>query len=289
MNKKIIILLVIISSFGCYCKKSNDIESSIKESHQKSIPGIYYSEIVLDDFYIYLNLPSGYNDTASQGYHVVYLLDGDWYFNSFVERTSDGGTVAIFSKLNSKELIPKVITVGIGYPEENLRERDFLYPHNPRNPKSGGAENFYNFLKDELIPRIDSLFNTQKDKGRTLIGHSYGGYFTMYSLFHYRSNEQLLSNNYLAISPSNSYSTKYLNDLDELMAIDNNKLPVNLYMSVGDLEWANMQIGFDTIVNRFNTRNYDGFNFKPKRYVNKDHGTVVIPSIEDGMIWFFNQ
>jgi predicted alpha/beta superfamily hydrolase len=289
MINKFILLLVIFLTFGCSNNKINNISGPVDEIRPKNIPGLYYSENVDDNFRIYLDLPDGYDSNSSQGYHVVYLLDGDWYFDGSHERLPNGGTVGIISNLTSEGIIPKIIIVAIGYPAENLRQRDFLYPHYDNNPISGGGENFYNFLKEELIPKVDSLFNTQRSQGRTLIGHSYGGYFTMFSLFHYRPTEELLFNNYIAISPANYYRGYYLKTMDNLMALEiNNTLPLNLYMTVGDLEWAPMQNGIDTFVNRFNSRNYDDFHFNWRRYINLNHGTVVRPSISDGLIWLFN-
>lgn len=55
--------------------------------------GIYYSEnsqddwyspIVQDSFRTYVFLPPGY-DTSSAAYPVLYLTDGDWLFNTFVQ------------------------------------------------------------------------------------------------------------------------------------------------------------------------------------------------------------
>lgn len=289
MIQKYFLVTFLLLLIGCSNNKINNVNGPIEEVRQKNIPGLYYSEIVDDSFVIYLNLPSHYNDTLNQGFHVVYLLDGDWYFDGSHERLPNGGTVGIISNLTNEGVLPGIITVGIGYPNENLRQRDFLYPYNHANPISGGGKNFYDFLKYELIPDIDTLFNTQGSEGRTLIGHSYGGYFTMFTLFQYRPAEQSLFNNYLAISPANYYRDYYLKTMDNLMALEiNNRLPVNLFMSVGDLEWGPMQNGIDTMVNRLNSRNYDDFDFNWIRYVNKNHGTVVRPSISDGLIWLFN-
>lgn len=289
MIRNILCLMIILCSVSCSNNKIININGPVDESNPKNIPGLYYSENVDDEFIIYLNLPSGYNDSVSEGFHVVYLLDGDWYFDGSHERLPDGGTVGILSELSVDGTIPEVILVAIGYPEENLRQRDFLYPYASSNPISGGGENFYNFLKDELIPQVDSMFNTQMNEGRTFIGHSYGGYFALFSLFHYRPGDPVLFNNYLAISPANYYRNYYLKTMDNLMALEiNNTLPLNLFMTVGDLEWTPMQNGIDTFVNRFDSRNYNDFDFEWNRYINLNHGTVVRPSIIDGMTWFFN-
>ncbi|MFX0092358.1 MAG: hypothetical protein ACFFBD_11395, partial [Candidatus Hodarchaeota archaeon] len=38
-----------------------------------------YSNIVGDNFTIYVTLPSGYSQEAPLRYPVIYMLDGDWY------------------------------------------------------------------------------------------------------------------------------------------------------------------------------------------------------------------
>jgi predicted alpha/beta superfamily hydrolase len=291
---KLVLILVTLSFLllflGCSGKNPhNSNNEPNQDSTSQNIPGLFYSEIIDDNFIVYLDLPDGYDVNLSQGYHVVYLLDGDWYFDGSHYRLPNGGTVSIVESLTSDGTIPDVIIIAIGYPGDNLRQRDFLYPYNSSNPISGGGEDFYNFLKDELIPVVDNRFNTQGNQGRTLIGHSYGGYFAMFSLFHYRPTGQILFNNYLAISPANYYRSFHLKTMDNLMALEiNNNLPLNLYMSVGSLEWDPMQEGIDTFVNRFNSRNYNNFDFNWVRYSNLNHGTVVRPSITDGMTWFFN-
>ena len=61
--------------------------------------------------------------------------------------------------------------------------------------KSGAAD-FSNFIEAGLIPYVEN--NYRATNYRTLIGHSYGGLFTIYTLL----NHPYLFSNYLAIDPS---------------------------------------------------------------------------------------
>lgn len=256
----------------------------------KYIPGYFDSQIINRTFKTYLYAPEDYLQFNPDRYHVIYLLDADWYFDGSHYRLPNGGLIQIVKDLQQEFNFPEVLIVGIGYPDENWRQRDFLFPKDPISDISGGGEYFYQFLKTELIPVVDSRFKTQGANGRTLIGHSYGGYFTMFSLLHYRPDEEMLFNNYLAISPSNYYHDFYLKLMDDTVAYEcDNILPLNLYMSVGSNEWDPMQNGFDTMVTRFNYRNYDSFNFKSARYSGLNHGTVVRPSLTNGLKWLFEQ
>ncbi len=140
---------------------------------------------------------------------------------------------------------------------------------------------------DELIPLIDKNYRTEKEN-RMLIGHSYGGYFTMFSLFKERNNEQRIFTNYLAISPATYYHNRYLfnKELQQYLEI-NDELDVKLYMSVGNLEWDKMMDSFKDMTIRINSRNHTRFKFKSVIYTNKDHGSVVKPSLYDGLVWMF--
>jgi predicted alpha/beta superfamily hydrolase len=113
-------------------------------------------------------LPDNYDTNDSISYPVIYVLDGEWHtglnnWNAY--------------KLAQEGVIPPAIIVGIINVDRN---RDFLPTHVGINSTSGKAKDFLEFISKELKPYIDSLYNTS---GRTaLVGHSFGGVFTMYAL-----------------------------------------------------------------------------------------------------------
>jgi predicted alpha/beta superfamily hydrolase len=263
----------------------------INPEKSQNAPGIFYSFCVKDNFIIYVGLPRTYDPESSDQYHTIYLLDGDWYFDGSHWRMPDNGVKGIVHTLSYQGLIPESIVVGIGYPEENHRERDFLYPKDVISEESGGGNNFYDFIKDELIPYIDAHYNTSLE--RTLIGHSYGGYFTMYAFFKYRHGDFLFTN-FIAISPANYYHDNYLLLRETLMRdalkddTSDGILPLKVYMAVGALEWDKMQKGFNDMVEWLERRNYSGFEFKYKRFYGLDHTSIVTPAIKSGLIWIFS-
>jgi predicted alpha/beta superfamily hydrolase len=97
---------------------------------------------------------------------------------------------------------PRFIVVGIGYPDAEsyfqtmaLRQRDLTPSESSYTPggasfagrvmpqkTSGGAPRFLDFIRDELIPFIDSKYPTIPGD-RTYAGHSFGGLFGSYTLF----------------------------------------------------------------------------------------------------------
>ena len=137
-----------------------------------------YSENVNDFYKIYISLPEGYDPDHPKGYHAIFLLDGDWYFDGSGRKIGHGGVSGIAALLANGKRIPKSIVVGIGYANTNQRGRDFNWR----------MENFHAFLTDELIPRIDSDYRTNTDAPRTLIEHSSGGYFAFYAFCQFDEN-----------------------------------------------------------------------------------------------------
>lgn len=144
--------------------------------------------------------PPSYDSSpyVRERYPVLYLLDGDAHFQSVA------GLMQILSTgVNGSYVIPPMIVVGI--PNTN-RMRD-LSPTpseygvdgksiEPSLKGSGGGAAFLRFVKDELIPHIDSTYRT--DGYRMLIGHSLGGLMVIDAL--YTMPETF--NAYVAIDPS---------------------------------------------------------------------------------------
>lgn len=86
--------------------------------------------------------------------------------------------------------IPPCYVVGISYPDEGpraftIRRTDELTP-TPFDPSwreqrpSGSAPMFLAYLRDELTPQIEASYDVES-KNSVLIGHSYGGLFTIFA------------------------------------------------------------------------------------------------------------
>ncbi len=180
---------------------------------------------------IYVMFPKDYK-TSKKNYPVLYVLDAEVNF---------GGVTYIVQRLIKDEILPELFVVGIAYQGEydedayySIRGLDFTptidkeFSKTHKQPKSGGAENFSQFLESELIPFISSGYPV-KNESRSLYGHSFGGLFGFYSLL----NHPNLFNNYLLLSPSlwwdrNSMSTNVKNFVSEGHT--------RLYVGTGSLE-----------------------------------------------------
>lgn len=160
-----------------------------------------FSKAVNDSFSVFVALPAGYRAKKANSLSVVYLLDANMYFDA----------LAVFLK---EQKIRNKILVGIGYRDaaemDSLRNRDYTVPGNDGSSLCGGGSRFLSFINEELIPCIGKKYGTEKSS-RTLMGHSLGGYFTIYALQQDLAGRSQAFNNYVAPSPSLEYHQGWLN------------------------------------------------------------------------------
>ena len=127
-----------------------------------------YSKILNEERTLLVNLPRGYNETTIS-YPVLYILYGGQVQGYFAE------AVHIVDRLSVGSVIPDMIIIGI----KNVdRYRDCL-PIN-RNGEAGGADKFFKFFKEELIPYVNKSYRTKDFK--ILCGPQAGATFSVYAL-----------------------------------------------------------------------------------------------------------
>lgn len=140
------------------------------------------------NYRIYIAIPK--SAPPASGYPVLYMLDGNGQFPTAVN--------SYRPEQNHQPLI-----VAIGYPTDvsyntALRTRDYTPPATGEEFTNGGkAEEFYQFIHQRLKPWITENFAVDTQK-QTLAGHSFGGLFTLYTLFNHPEAFQ----RYVAASPS---------------------------------------------------------------------------------------
>jgi len=149
-----------------------------------------YSEILKEKRPILVYTP-GFDTVyfTKPQYPVLYVLDGDGYFNGLVTM------IQHLSQHNGNTLVPQMIIVGIPNTRGH-RTRDLTAIKGTQDPTSGGGENFTSFLEKELIPYIDKNYATAPY--RTFMGHSLGGLLVMNTLLKHPN----LFNAYVAMEPS---------------------------------------------------------------------------------------
>jgi predicted alpha/beta superfamily hydrolase len=228
-------------------------------------------------------------EAAKKRYPVIYLLDGDWHFSSVV------GILEQMSFVNGNSICPEMIIVGITIPD---RYRDLTPSYDSIFSKnSGGNKKFISFIKNELIPYIDSTYPVSSYK--MLIGHSLGGLTAINTLVTYPE----LFNAYVAIDPSMWWDNQAsLKETEK--ALSNNKFDnISLFLAIAN----SMDKGMDTVIARKdNTRNtlpirsnlelsdllnsstVHKLNYQVKYYNNENHGSIPLIATYDGLHYIFN-
>lgn len=287
--------LFLVAALIIFFHQLVDAQVNIKNQYLSKVGVLdsIYSDILKETREIYIQIPSSYNSEKKQRYPVVFVLDGEIFFP----------TVSDVQNYYSGGFTPEMVLVGISNDKNRIRDlttsavtsKDGV----PFNEKNGEANNFIKFIGKELIPFIESKYPVTNY--RTLIGHSYGGLFTIYTLI----NHPHLFANYLAIDPSLDWDDqKLLKEAQGLLATQNYKKK-SLFISLnGQLNMQNAKITLDNVMQdtteftlfarsniafsnlvRQNAKN--GLAFAWKFYPRDLHGTIPFPSIMDGLISLF--
>ena len=249
-----------------------------------------YSKTLNEYRTIYVQLPASYNPNSDKKYPVTYILDGEVLLP----------TVNDVQNYYSGGFTPEMVLVGISNAKNRTRDlTTSKITSTSGNEENGEAANFSKFIETELIPYIEKKYPVTNY--RTLIGHSYGGLFTIYTLI----NHPQFFSNYLAIDPSLDWDDqKLLKEAQGLLATQKyeNK---SLFMSLsGQLNMQNSQITINNVMqdttnftlfarsniafsNAISQNVKNGLSFEWKFYPRDLHGTVPFPSIMDGLISLF--
>ena len=273
------------------------------------------SDISGQTYQIQLSLPLDY-DSASISYPAVYLLDSNGQF---------GMTTEIVRNLTYfDEHSPGLIVVGVGYPVRQFfnaiapRGLDLTPDHDddweeqfttdnaalasrrgypPIGPvSSGGAAAFLDFLNQELIPFVESEYRIEPAR-RTLIGHSLGGLFALYTLLEQPDSFE----HYLVISPSLWWGCgdeleicQAANAPDGLILRREAELyeegwspSARVYLTVGSAEQAVMIEGPTRLAERLVARDYRRLDWTFEVLPNEWHMSIVPGAITTGLRWLY--
>ncbi len=247
------------------------------------------SQNVDETFQLLVHLPPAYEAEPERRFPVVYQLDPEFAGLRQFERT-----VRMATRLAAAGTLPPVIVVGVGYPYDDTetkqrgRWRDYSFPvAEPRAPElyGYGAEAFARFLADELVPHIDARYRTDTAQARTLIGHSLGGLFVLYTLC--RSPSTPIFGRLVAASASYPYESAALFEQEAALAARTEALPIRLFVSVGQIEGLPQNVYFDRFVERIRERQHEGLIIEAVRLGAADHLDTIVPSVERGLIFSF--
>ena len=175
-----------------------------------------------------------------------------------------------------------VMTDGVwrlsDHPE--LRKRDLQ-----TNPDS-----FLHFIVDNLIPYLEEIYSVNPEN-MTLTGHSLGGYWAYYALFHNDTIGKNTFTNYYIGSPSMWANTdgKFMSTYEEEYYNRTQTLNANVYVTVGADEDKNFISSIEDFYNDLQERNYSGLNLTYEKIEGYDHNTVFKPSIKNTLLMFYKK
>lgn len=218
------------------------------------------------EYHLSVALPDSYK-TSTQAYPVIYVLDGDFNFGVAAGLTR-------FSHWFRK--VPELIIVGIGYDMETpdefvaLRDLDFDVPGVPGAASDSVPDLFLAALTQEIIPLIDANYRTLPSD-RCLQGYSSGGIFVLYALFQQPDAFQ----RYISGSAILKSTYEYWVQHDAQLAARNGSNPIELYLSVGELEADDLP-NFARFVAFLAQGNYPGLTVSSEIYAGEGHGAEGI-------------
>jgi len=256
-------LILALCSFLCACG----------QKHAGKAAFIMYSQHVKDSFDIYITLPKDYK--ANEQHSVFYYLDANIKSGNKIRE--------ILRDSALKQRLAKTIFVGIGHRGNfhELRRRDFTVPEVAGKDTFGFSANFgqinrfYQFMKTELIPYMTGHYQTDPSNN-SLLGHSFGGLFTIYALF----QQDTVFKHFYALSPSlwvSNYSIYTFNKLDGTPGIKQ-----DLFFAAGSLEVLNrIKAGTDQLDTYLQNKKYPALDFKYKIYAGETHNSAVPDAIRD--------
>jgi predicted alpha/beta superfamily hydrolase len=285
------VLFVSIIS-GCTPQSKKTTEPTGKENVITTIR--LYSKFVNDAYFISISMPQSYYAGTKKKYPVVYLLDGNLYFDIMA---------ATLKKYSEVGLVPEVILVGVGYKDlpalDSLRNRDDTFPLAAAEYEmsiSGGAPEFLSFITQELFPFVDNRYPADTTE-RILMGHSLGGYFTAFALWKMLEKGSACIHGFIAASPSLHYNKYYLLEQLKNVPASSARVPgIKAYITFGGLEdhiddaedmrLRDVESGLTKFLNK---GKFPFLEYKSDLFSNLDHMDTQLPTFIKGLQWILTE
>ena len=151
---------------------------------QKTINKEYDSQVLESKRNFKIYLPEGYEEDEKKNYPLAIVLNGDYLFDLYV------GNSVLFSK---RDKAPKQIVIGISM--EKTKRKDISFDSNSGR-LTADANNFYEFLRDEMLFYIESNYRTSPFI--TLVADGYSANF----ITHFLKEKTAFINSFVCINPN---------------------------------------------------------------------------------------
>ena len=164
---------------------------------------------------IFIRTPPNY-DPENRTYPVVYVLDGESNFEL---------VASYLDYMFNYDIYPEMIVTGV----RNVnRNRDYVPRPDDNFEDSGKADMFLEFVKDNWIDTVEKSYSSSGE--RILIGHSFGGVFTLHTLF----SEPALFDAYIALGASAWVANGVLYEEARAYFANPRDADAFVYMAVGE-------------------------------------------------------
>lgn len=244
------------------------------------------SSNVNQEFRIFVALPHTYA-SLDKAYPTLYMLDANGFFGTIAE------TVRSLTMLNE---ISEIIIIGIGYSVNTVTEtlgfrtrdytptrvdswyKDVSLSNAPEYRGSGGASHFLRFIREELIPFINTTYRTIP-KDDAIFGFSFGGLFALSVLF----DQPDTFTRYIIGSPTVWWDESVILNREQDFAAKNTDLSAKVFLSVGSCESERMVTGMQTLTKILQDRNYNNLELTTLIFEGETHTSVAPATISRGL------
>lgn len=228
----------------------------------------YQSKIIGEEYLLPIYFPENYD--TNKRYPVLYTLDGNTNFLIVAEKVKNA--------IKNKEISPHIV-VGIGYPNENKRNRDYT-PIYVKGDGEGKVADFFKFITTELVRVIETNFAADTGRlNRAITGHSYGGIACLYGMFYHQET----FSKFIVGSPSLWYGDNIFFQYEKEYFENNKNLNSKVFIGMGGFEEGWMEPLFLEFTERLKRRNYPDLYLITKMYPGEDHTSVFPIEMEEGV------
>lgn len=255
----VILLLFLLSS----CTKELFNSGITKEfTLQSSASGATYN--------IQVGLPYNYNP-GTEKYETIYVLDGKEIFGFVANRCRE---------ISDNYGVKNVLVVSIGYG----KDRSIDYTPTKISSITGGAPQFLNFIKTQLIPKMEQDYHADASReSRVILGHSYGGLFGGYA---FCVNNKVFGN-YLILSPSFWFDNQVALQMERDNRATNRNRKQLVFMGIGENEETDRMLApFETFYQSLRI-NYTNIKLEKNIEKNQNHMSSRNPNIIRGLEYYF--
>ena len=246
-----------------------------------------YSKVLKESRTVYIHSPALDSSHPDKQFAVLYLMDGESHFDMLSQYCD-------YLSRWDVNIIPEMIVVGI---TNTKRTRDLTptqsiidyYGRPDTNAvswmkPSGGNEQFLQFIREELMPYIETNYKTLPFK--IFAGHSFGGIASVNCLLTHPD----MFNAYIAVSPSFWWDGEYVIKLADKKLMKGTALNKMLFFSDAS-EGITDSSTYHTNVLKFDSllssKKIMGLEYKYKYYPAETHMTEPLSAYYDALRFIY--